>query len=617
MSLTLELSQPPTAAAPTRATYGLIRPVILAGIANALLFFAIDRTQVWSLVAAGLAMVLVGVVLVRQLNLILSLEHQVSSRMEQLSAVSEVVSALNSSPNVGSTLGLAIDRLTTALRAERGVVWLAAVDGTGYRAVEDLGEGVLPPTEELLELIVSRESPPEERLLRLAPRAGVHCLVAKMGRPDEALGFLALQRAEEPFSEMEAALLAAVASDIGAGLRSVRMLSEARRLADRDPVTGVLNHRSGYQRLYSEAEKARATSTSLAVLMMDLDNFKLFNDTYGHPAGDEVLKRVASVLQRTCRQTDVVVRYGGDEFMVILPETDVRQAVRCAERIQANLARERFRCQDSSSLPIGFSYGIGVYPTDATEVMELVSVADTNLYQSKSEGGNVITSRGNTRSDSSLIYVKGYDLFRAMVAAIDNKDGYTRKHSEEVTEYSLQIAKAAGMDEAMLQTIQLAGILHDVGKIGIPDAILRKPGNLTDDEYRIMQQHPEFGALIVGAMPGMEEVVLGVRYHHERFDGGGYPDGLRGDEIPQIGRIMAIADAFSAMTTTRPYRKGLTERQALAEIKRGLGTQFDPELGATFIRLREERLAQAAAARRPRKPRAKPAPAAELAPAES
>jgi HD-GYP domain-containing protein (c-di-GMP phosphodiesterase class II) len=222
--------------------------------------------------------------------------------------------------------------------------------------------------------------------------------------------------------------------------------------------------------------------------------------------------------------------------------------------------------------------------------MELVSIADANLYHSKSHGGNQITARGTTKTDSSLLYVKGFDLFRAMVIAIDNKDGYTRKHSEQVTDYSLQLGRAMGQSEEMLRTIQLTGALHDIGKIGVPDHILRKPGRLTDEELAVMQQHPIFGALIVGAVPGMEAIVAGVRHHHERWDGKGYPDRLAGEEIPLLGRILAVADAFSAMTTSRPYRRPLSTVQALAEIERGLGTQFDPSLGALFVSLQRQLL---------------------------
>jgi HD-GYP domain-containing protein (c-di-GMP phosphodiesterase class II) len=324
-----------------------------------------------------------------------------------------------------------------------------------------------------------------------------------------------------------------------------------------------------------------------------------------------VLKRVAMILRRSCRDADTVARYGGDEFMVLLSETNLRAAIRCAERIQSVLAKERFRCQNSATLPIGFSYGISVYPDDAKDVQELVTIADSNLYQSKTQGGNQITARGSSVTDNTLVHVKGFDLFRAMVQAIDNKDGYTKRHSEEVTEYSLEIARAMNLGEEMLQTLQLSCILHDVGKIGVPDHILRKPGHLTDDEFQVMQQHPVFGALIVGAMPGMEEVVHGVRHHHERYDGAGYPDRLAGTNIPLMGRIMAVADAYSAMTTTRPYRKGLTERQALQQVLKGLGTQFDPEIGELFIKLREH----ATATRKPASRRAVRAPDPEPIPA--
>lgn len=587
----------------------LVRPVMLAGFATALLFAAVDRSQPWTLASAAMGIVLLGAVLSRQLGEILALERQLAGRVRQLSVVSEVVATLNSSPNVGSSLGEALDRLISALDAQSGAIWLPAPDDEKrMRLVEQRGLADPERHQELLDQVqlamrdgmqVLRHAVQLDR--REGGMAKAHCISVRMGREGEDFGRLVLTKWRGEFSPSDVSILAAIGSDIGGALRSVRLISEARRLADRDPVTGLHNHRSVYQRLHAELEKAQRTSKPMAVLMMDLDNFKLFNDTYGHPAGDEVLKRVSGILKRSCRDADTVARYGGDEFMVVLPESNLKAAVRCAERIQAVLAKERFRCQNSATLPIGFSYGIAVFPEDAADVQELVSTADSNLYHSKSKGGNQITARGGSVIDNSLVYVKGFDLFRAMVQAIDNKDGYTRKHSEEVTEYSLAMARGLELGEEMLQTIQLSGILHDVGKIGVPDHILRKPGHLTDEEYHVMKQHPVFGALIVGAMPGMEEVVLGVRHHHERYDGRGYPDGLAGTNIPLIGRIMAVADAFSAMTTHRPYRKGMTERQALLQIRSGLGTQFDPEIGELFIRLREEIAPRKAAA--PRAPR--------------
>ncbi|MGV3723599.1 MAG: bifunctional diguanylate cyclase/phosphohydrolase [Actinomycetota bacterium] len=579
--------------------FRFIRPVLLAGCATALLFAAVDRSQPWSLLSAALGILLLGAVLSRQLSEILHLERKLAGRLKQLSVVSEVVATLNSSPNVGSSLGEALNRLSSALDAHCGAIWLPAPDNDARMVLVEHQD--LPDPERHAELLgqvqeamrgggqvvrhhvqLPGDSEASRRLASVAVR---------MGRDGEDFGRLLLAKANGDFSDEEVSILRAIGSDIGGALRSVRLISEARRLADRDPVTGLHNHRSVYQRLHSELERHDRLGKPMAVLMMDLDNFKLFNDTYGHPAGDEVLKRVAMILRRSCRDADTVARYGGDEFMVLLSETNLRAAIRCAERIQSVLAKERFRCQNSATLPIGFSYGISVFPDDAKDVQELVTIADSNLYQSKTQGGNQITARGSSVTDNTLVHVKGFDLFRAMVQAIDNKDGYTKRHSEEVTEYSLEIAKAMNLGEEMLQTIQLAGILHDVGKIGVPDHILRKPGHLTEDEFHVMQQHPVFGALIVGAMPGMEEVVLGVRHHHERYDGAGYPDRLAGTNIPLIGRIMAVADAYSAMTTTRPYRKGMTERQALQQVLKGLGTQFDPEIGELFMKLRQEAIA--------------------------
>jgi diguanylate cyclase (GGDEF)-like protein/putative nucleotidyltransferase with HDIG domain len=603
----------------TPRSLALIGPVIVAGLVAALLFLAVDRSQPISVAASIMGVALLGVVLARQLGSIMDLEGQVAAQGRQIEVVSEVVSALNSSPNVGGTLGEALEKLVGALQADAGAIWLPGPsEGDPNVLVEQ--RGLAGPEEEqtLLGAISEACAASGERLLLhpVSPGARHHnCVTVRMGRPGEEFGYLTMLKRSGAFRHSDGAVLSAVGSDIAAALRSIRMISEARKLADRDPVTGLHNHRSAYQRLHAETERHKRDEKPFAVLMLDLDNFKLFNDTYGHPAGDEVLKRVAAVLRRSCRETDTVARYGGDEFFVLLPETTLKAAIRCAERIQTALGKERFRYRDSEPLPIGFSYGISVFPDDSKDPQELVSVADSNLYESKTQGGNRITVRGRESLESTLSGIAGLDLFGALLTAIDNKDGYTRKHSEEVTEYSVQIARALGLPPATLETVRVSGLLHDVGKIGVPDAVLRKPGRLEPEEFELMKQHPVFGALIVGAIPEMEEVVLGVRSHHERYDGRGYPDGLVGEEIPLIGRIMAVADAFSAMTTSRPYRKGLSEPQALDEIMRGLGSQFDPAVGALFVQLRREAAAPApVSAAKPRAPRKRKV-AAEAAPA--
>ena len=182
-----------------------------------------------------------------------------------------------------------------------------------------------------------------------------------------------------------------------------------------------------------------------------------------------------------------------------------------------------------------------------------------------------------------------FSILDAMVTAVDNKDSYTRRHSEDVTEYALWIAEELGVSTETQRVIRTGGLLHDVGKITVPDEILRKPGRLTPEEFEIMQRHPRMGALIVGAIPGMESILDAVRSHHERWDGKGYPDGTAGEETPLLGRLLAVADAFSAMTTDRPYRKGLEWEFALHEIKANIGTQFDPEMAEAFLRAARKR----------------------------
>jgi HD-GYP domain-containing protein (c-di-GMP phosphodiesterase class II) len=194
-----------------------------------------------------------------------------------------------------------------------------------------------------------------------------------------------------------------------------------------------------------------------------------------------------------------------------------------------------------------------------------------------------VKSGGDAQGDSERLRtamgrsVEGFSMLDALVAAVDNKDRYTRRHSEDVLAYSLQVAEALGLDEATRHTVAVAALLHDVGKIGVPDAILRKPGTLTDDEFEAVKQHPMMGAIMVGAVPGFEGTLDAVRHHHERWDGGGYPFGLAGEAIPLLARLMAVADAFSAMTTDRPYRKGMGVAKARAVLEGGAGSQWDPE----------------------------------------
>jgi len=244
--------------------------------------------------------------------------------------------------------------------------------------------------------------------------------------------------------------------------------------------------------------------------------------------------------------------------------------------LKTRLAQIGYQPPDSDLLiPITLSAGIAVFPDDGPGRLEVLEAADARLRLTKS-GGSRDKETADWRREFSSDPAQGFSMLDALVTAVDNKDRYTRRHSEDVMRYSLQIARQLGLDEARRQHILTAALLHDVGKIGVPDHILRKPGRLSDEEYRAVRQHPLMGSVIVGAVPGFEETLEAIRHHHERWDGQGYPLGLRGEETPLSARLLAVADAFSAMTTDRPYRKGLNPTQALDILQAGAGTQWDP-----------------------------------------
>ena len=375
-----------------------------------------------------------------------------------------------------------------------------------------------------------------------------------------------------------------------ADLRERIAESEAARhhltaLAEQDGLTGLLNHRVFHKRLEEEAGRAQSSGRPLTVALVDLDNFKFFNDAYGHLAGDDVLRQVAAALLSCCRAGDTLARFGGDEFALLLPGAGREEAGRLAARLQARLDGLAYRPPDHDvAIPLRLSVGTAVFPEEGAGRMETLALADARLYRAKTGGGDDDTAQ-RLRADLSLS-VEGFSMLDALVAAVDNKDRYTGKHSEDVLTFSLQIAGALGMDEEARHTVAVAALLHDVGKIGVPDKILRKPGRLTGEENTAIRHHPTMGAILVGAVPGFEDVLEAVRHHHERWDGAGYPFGLRGEETPLIARLMAVADAYSAMTTDRPYRKGMAEESALAEIERGAGSQFDPALARLFVAVR-------------------------------
>ena len=330
---------------------------------------------------------------------------------------------------------------------------------------------------------------------------------------------------------------------------------ELNRISRADPLTGCLNRRGFMERLEAEVDEAGRTGRAFALISLDLDRFKSVNDSKGHAAGDELLRWTVEKLNENLRPMDSVGRLGGDEFALIVPGAARPEALTLAGRLNSVLAG-----QAPSSL------GIACYPTDGTDSDELQRHADAELYAAKD--GRKIQSAPSQRELSWAT---------ALAQAVDTRIAVPDEHSTAVARYAAAVAEEMGWQGTELALLRMAAMLHDVGKVGIPDSILRKAGALTEEEFDQMRLAPVAGAELVGRVEGLGPIVPWIYHAHEHMDGSGYPEGLRGDVIPLASRIIAVADAFDAMTTNRPYRGALSREDALAELHRCSGTQFDPQ----------------------------------------
>ncbi len=367
----------------------------------------------------------------------------------------------------------------------------------------------------------------------------------------------------------------------GAQSRISRQTDALVEAARRDPVTGLLNHGTLVEALSEVLVAAKAGDGLVAIGLLDLDNFTLVNEVHGHPAGDEVLRRLGTNLEEAISEPWFAGRFGPDEFLVVAPGASASRLEGTLVTLRRAMADDSVQFGESEKLPVTFSAGIAAFPEQAVNATELVSSATLTLGEARSSGGDAIRVADRTADERAD--ARGFDVLHGLVIAVDNKDRYTKRHSEDVARYATFIARRLGLDEEFQSTIRLAGLLHDVGKIGIPDGVLRKPGQLTDSEADIVKQHVALGDAIVRDLPNIEIVRAGIRHHHERWDGNGYLHGLASDDIPQIARILSVADVFSAMTTTRPYRKALPLTEALKRLGDAAGSQLDESLVKTFI----------------------------------
>ncbi|HUH15320.1 MAG TPA: diguanylate cyclase [Gaiellaceae bacterium] len=355
----------------------------------------------------------------------------------------------------------------------------------------------------------------------------------------------------------------------------------AMRLALTDPLTGLGNHRHFHDRLERELDDSRAQDYPLSLCLVDIDDFKRINDRFGHPGGDKVLAQMATNL----RQGGEAFRLGGDEFAILLPGRDEEGARIAAEAIVARIAAIDL----PPAGPVTVSAGIATVPEEEMGRDELVRRADSALYWAKEYGKNQVrVYRPDVVEIAELKRLAaGPDRaarFRAaasLAKAVDARDAYTGSHSERVSDLAARIATRLGVDREMIELTRLAASLHDLGKLAIPEEILRKPGPLSETERLVLERHPQIGFRMLESL-GVDPVADWVLHHHERWDGSGYPDGVGGEDIPLGARIIFVADAYDAMTSDRVYRGRLTDDQAIAELARCSGTQFDPEIVAAL-----------------------------------
>ena len=389
---------------------------------------------------------------------------------------------------------------------------------------------------------------------------------------------------------MAAAPLERFAALTSVAIANAEARSQLEELATVDPLTGLFSRRVFQARLTAEIGDALESGSHLSLVLIDFDDFKLVNDQLGHQVGDSVLRTVAEYLARRAPEQSTLARLGGDEFAWLLPGFSAITAAELVEDVQAHLP-------ELDGLVHAQTISAGVCDIDRAggEPAELYRKADGALYAAKRRSpGSCIIYRPDTELPKNveerraqLERSRGLQAVRSLARAVDARDPLTHSHSERVADLAAALAERVGWDSARRDALYEAALVHDVGKVGVPDAILRFPGPLTEEERFLVRSHASIGAEIVAELLD-EDQVAWVRHHHERWDGGGYPDGLTGMHIPDGARIMAIADAFQAIVSDRSYRRGLGAERAVAEIYAGAGSQFDPELARSFVCLWRE-----------------------------
>jgi diguanylate cyclase (GGDEF)-like protein len=460
----------------------------------------------------------------------------------------------------------------------------------------------------------------EGQLIGVLPDSrSVLCIPITYG--ESLLGVLNVEsRQENAFSTQDVLIMSTLADLLATALHNTFVFQKLQQQSITDGLTGIKTRRFFWEALSSEWKRASRSGRPFSVVLIDLDKFKEVNDSFGHLEGDLVLARVGRLLEQRCRQSNVVARYGGDEFVILMPETSIDQAHSLAERLRLWLAQDAMLAEHH----ISGSFGVASFPAHGFSAEDIIRVADAGMYAAKHNGGNrvsMVDEFGDTESLAAQrqqlsTYIEGFlqqdrslpkdleelvstlhrlcgedcnvqvlkESIEALARAGESREFHAAGHGEMVGRYAELIGRALALPPDELVELVYAARVHDVGKIFVPERVVTKPGPLNEEEFAHIRQHPRTGAEIVGTIPGSILLQKAIEHHHEAFDGSGYPNGLRGEEIPLWGRILALADAFVNMTSERAFAAAKTTEQALAEIEKLSGTRYDGMLVRVLMR---------------------------------
>ncbi len=403
----------------------------------------------------------------------------------------------------------------------------------------------------------------------------------------EVIGNLTIaSRNPNAYSKAQVHLLERLSSQISTSIANAQLYARAEQRARIDELTGLFNRRHFDENLKHEVGRHSRYGSVLSLAFLDLDNFKSYNDTMGHLVGDKLLTQTGQSIRGSLRNIDLAFRYGGDEFAIIMPHTSADDAFAAAERIRNRIATE----MGGRRIAVTASIGLASWPNDGLTPDDIINAADKALYHAKLTGGNrtcvisqMLPSITEPLESTPAAEKETLNTIYALAATIEARDPYTYGHSRKVRGYAVALAEALALPMEKVTIVSHAALLHDIGKIGILDEVLNKANKLDIQEWELIKSHPQLSRTIVGHVPSLTPCLPAILHHHEHWDGTGYPAGLKGNAIPLEARILTIADAFDAMTSLRPYRAPLSYKEAVEELKRCAGTQFDPNLVESFL----------------------------------